>query len=61
MPVFVADGDSDPMILPKYSDLMAGLLPNPSIKIDPDSTHGFLFQPHEQFAADAIAFIDAQP
>ncbi|MGF6885092.1 pimeloyl-ACP methyl ester carboxylesterase [Nocardia sp. GAS34] len=27
-PVFVANGDSDPMILPKYSYLVAGLLPN---------------------------------
>ena len=27
-PVFVANGDSDPMILPRYSHLLAGLLPN---------------------------------
>jgi hypothetical protein len=28
LPVFVANGDSDPMILPRYSYLLAGLLPN---------------------------------
>jgi hypothetical protein len=27
MPVFVANGDSDPMILPHYSHLLAGLIP----------------------------------
>ena len=27
LPVFVANGDSDPMILPRYSHLLAGLLP----------------------------------
>jgi hypothetical protein len=26
-PVFVANGDSDPMILPHYSYLLAGLIP----------------------------------
>ena len=28
MPVFVANGDSDPMILPRYSYLLAGLIPH---------------------------------
>ena len=28
MPVFVANGDSDPMILPHYSHLLAGLIPH---------------------------------
>jgi hypothetical protein len=26
MPVFIANGDSDPMILPHYSYLLAGLI-----------------------------------
>jgi pimeloyl-ACP methyl ester carboxylesterase len=51
-PVFVANGDSDRMILPRYSHLLAGLLPNATIKIYPDAAHGFLFQHHEEFAAD---------
>jgi pimeloyl-ACP methyl ester carboxylesterase len=40
--VFVANGDSDPMILPRYSYLLAGLLPNARLTIYPDSAHGFL-------------------
>ena len=58
LPVFVANGDSDPMILPRYSYVLAGLLPNARIKIYPDSAHGFLFQHHNQFAADVHAFLE---
>jgi pimeloyl-ACP methyl ester carboxylesterase len=57
LPVFVANGDSDPMILPRYSYLLAGLLPDARLKIYPDSAHGFLFQHHSQFAADVHAFL----
>jgi pimeloyl-ACP methyl ester carboxylesterase len=56
-PVFVANGDSDPMILPRYSYLLAGLIPNAAVKIYPDSAHGFLFQHHAEFAADVQAFL----
>jgi pimeloyl-ACP methyl ester carboxylesterase len=56
-PVFVASGDSDPMILPRYSYLLAGLLPNARLTIYPDSAHGFLFQHHSRFAADVSAFL----
>jgi pimeloyl-ACP methyl ester carboxylesterase len=58
LPVFVANGDSDPMILPRYSHLLAGLLPNARLKIYPDSAHGFLFQHHQEFAADVHAFLE---
>jgi pimeloyl-ACP methyl ester carboxylesterase len=58
LPVFVANGDSDPMILPRYSHLLAGLLPDARVKIYPDSAHGFLFQHHEEFAADIHAFLE---
>jgi pimeloyl-ACP methyl ester carboxylesterase len=57
MPVFVANGDSDPMILPHYSYLLAGLIPQAQIKIYPDAAHGFLFQHHAEFAADVDAFL----
>jgi pimeloyl-ACP methyl ester carboxylesterase len=57
LPVFVANGDSDPMILPRYSYLLAGLLPDARLTIYPDSAHGFLFQHHSQFAADVNAFL----
>ena len=58
LPVFVANGDSDPMILPRYSYLLAGLLPNARLTIYPDSAHGFLFQHHSEFAADVHAFLE---
>ena len=58
LPVFVANGDSDPMILPRYSHLLAGLLPDARLKLYPDSAHGFLFQHHEEFAADVHAFLE---
>jgi pimeloyl-ACP methyl ester carboxylesterase len=58
VPVFVANGDSDPMILPHYSHLLAGLIPQACVKIYPDSAHGFLFQHHAEFAADVATFLD---
>ena len=61
LPVFVANGDSDPMILPHYSHLLAGLIPQARIKIYPDSAHGFLFQHHAEFAADVADFLSASP
>ena len=57
MPVFVANGDSDPMILPHYSYLLAGLIPQARVKIYPDSAHGFLFQHHAEFATDVEDFL----
>jgi pimeloyl-ACP methyl ester carboxylesterase len=59
MPVFVANGDSDRMILPHYSYLLAGLIPHAHVKIYPDAAHGFLFQHHAEFAADVHAFLSA--
>jgi pimeloyl-ACP methyl ester carboxylesterase len=56
-PVFVSNRDSDPMILPHYSYLLAGLVPQARVKIYPDAAHGFLFQHHAEFAADVEAFV----
>jgi len=58
MPVLVANGDSDPMILPRYSYLLAGLIPDARLKLYPDAAHGFLFQHHAAFAADINTFLD---
>src|SRR5262249_51414200 len=52
IPVFVANGDNDPMILPHFSYLLAGLIPKARLKIYPDAAHGFLFQRHVEFARD---------
>lgn len=57
-PVFIASGDSDPMILPRYSHLLAGLIPGSTLKFYPDAAHGFLFQHHAEFADDVLAFLD---
>ena len=57
MPVFVANGDSDPMMLPHYSYLLAGLIPAARLKLYADSAHGFLFQHHAEFAADVEGFL----
>jgi pimeloyl-ACP methyl ester carboxylesterase len=58
VPVLVVNGDSDPMILPHYSYLLAGLIPRASLKIYADSAHGFLFQHHKTFVADVETFLD---
>ena len=57
-PVFIANGDSDPMIPPHFSYLLAGLIPRARIKIYPDAAHGFLFQHASEFASDVTAFLD---
>jgi pimeloyl-ACP methyl ester carboxylesterase len=57
MPVFVANGDSDPMILPHFSYLLTGLIPQARLKIYPDSAHGFLFQHHAEFSGDVDTFL----
>jgi hypothetical protein len=49
------------MILPRYSYLLGGLLPNAIVKIYPDSAHGFLFQHHVEFAVDVLDFLGASP
>jgi pimeloyl-ACP methyl ester carboxylesterase len=59
MPVFVANGDSDPMIPPHYSHLLAELIPQARNKACPDSAHGFLFQHHAEFARDVDVFLAA--
>ena len=45
------------MILPHYSHLLAGLIPQALVKIYPDSAHGFLFQHHAEFAGDVDEFL----
>ena len=56
-PVFVANGDSDPMVLPRYSHLLAGLLPDARLQIYKDAGHGFLFQHHDRFTEDLNVFL----
>ena len=51
--------NSDPMILPHYTYLLGGLIPQARVKIYPDAAHGFLFQHHAEFAADVMTFLAA--
>ena len=57
VPLLIANGDSDPMILPHLSYLLTGLMPQARVKIYPEAAHGFLFQHHEEFARDVDAFL----
>ncbi len=57
VPVLVANGDRDPMILPRYTHLLGGLIPDAQVVIYPDAAHGFLFQHHERFADDVLKFL----
>jgi hypothetical protein len=45
------------MILPHFSHLLAGLMPQARVKIYPDAAHGFLFQHFAEFARDVNAFL----
>jgi hypothetical protein len=45
------------MILPRYSFLLTGLLPDARLKMYPDSAHGFLFPHHREFAVDVHEFL----
>ncbi|KAA0094754.1 alpha/beta hydrolase [Mycolicibacterium sp. P1-18] len=56
-PVFVANGDHDVMVASSHSADMARRLPHSILKIYPDSGHGGVFQHHETFVPDVLAFL----
>jgi pimeloyl-ACP methyl ester carboxylesterase len=56
-PTLIIQGDSDLMIPPQLSHLMAGLIPDARVVIYPDAAHGFLFQYPRQVAAEINAFL----
>ena len=56
-PVLVANGESDRMVPTKNSLDLARRLPDSDLVIYPDAGHGGIFQFHEQFVAEAIAFL----
>ncbi len=49
------------MILPRYSHLLGGLLPDATVKIYPDALRPMAswFQHHAEFATDVNSFLDA--
>jgi pimeloyl-ACP methyl ester carboxylesterase len=56
-PAFIANGDSDRMILPWYSHLTTSLMPDARVTLYPDAAHGFLFQHAKTFARDVHDFL----
>jgi pimeloyl-ACP methyl ester carboxylesterase len=56
-PVFIANGDDDIMVPTENSFEMLRRLPNVQLAIFPDAGHGGIFQYHEQFVRQALAFL----
>jgi pimeloyl-ACP methyl ester carboxylesterase len=57
VPTLIGNGDSDPMILPRYSHHLAGLIPGATLKVYPNAAHGFLFQHHDEYSTDVATFL----
>jgi pimeloyl-ACP methyl ester carboxylesterase len=58
-PTLILQGDTDLMIPPKLSHLMAGLIPHAEIRIYEDAGHGFLFQYPGDVARQVNIFLGA--
>ncbi len=57
-PVLVMNGDHDRMVPTSNSVDMAKRFPNAELKIYPDAGHGGVFQYHDQFVAQVLAFLE---
>ena len=57
-PVLAANGENDIMVPSKNTELLGKHLPNATVKIYPDSGHGFLFQYPAEFAAEVNTFLE---
>jgi pimeloyl-ACP methyl ester carboxylesterase len=57
-PVLAANGENDIMVPTKNTELLGKHLPNATVKIYPDSGHGFLFQYPAEFAAEVNTFLE---
>jgi pimeloyl-ACP methyl ester carboxylesterase len=57
-PVLAANGENDIMVPTKNTELLGKHLPNATVKIYPDSGHGFLFQYPADFAAEVNTFLE---
>ena len=56
-PTLIIQGDNDLMIPTRLSHLMAGLIPDATLRIYPDAAHASLFQYPEEAAADVNTFL----
>lgn len=59
VPVFIANGDHDLMVASTHSADMARRIPDATFTIYLDSGHGGVFQYHERFVRDSLAFLGA--
>ena len=57
VPVLVANGDHDLMVGSEHSADMARRLPDAKLIVYPNSGHGGVFQHHQQFVPEALAFL----
>ncbi|HCF3279243.1 alpha/beta fold hydrolase [Pseudomonas aeruginosa] len=57
LPVLIANGDNDIMVPTALSRDMARRIPNARLVIYEDAGHGGIFQYHEDFVAQALAFL----
>jgi pimeloyl-ACP methyl ester carboxylesterase len=57
VPVLVANGDHDLMVASAHSADMARRLPDAKLVIYPNSGHGGVFQHHEKFVPEVLAFL----
>ena len=55
--MFVANGDKDLMVASEHSADMAARLPDARLRIYPGSGHGGVFQYHEEFVRESLAFL----
>lgn len=56
-PVLVANGDHDLMVASAHSADMAQRLPNARLIVYPNSGHGGVFQHHQEFVPEVLAFL----
>lgn len=57
-PTLIANGDNDRMVPSVLSEDMYRRIAGSQLVIYPDSGHGGIFQYHDEFAAEALAFLD---
>jgi len=56
-PTLILQGDSDLMLVPRQSHLMAGLIPDARLVIYPDASHGSIFQYADSAAREVLTFL----
>lgn len=57
IPVLIANGDNDIMVPTRNSNDMASRIPDAKLVIYPDAGHGGIFQFHNEFVSEALAFL----